>query len=82
MDYEVEPLTKEEAAWVKKLEKLLLACPSSRVELFTSGDANLTVIDGRIAHEYDLDIHDGFADTYGLVLGYVRCKMKVHAVSA
>ena len=41
----VEPLTKEELQWVKKLARLLEACPSDRLELVTIGDPNLTVTD-------------------------------------
>lgn len=81
MEYEVEPLTTEEEKWIKKLEKLLLACPSDRIHLFTIGDRYLTVIDGNIMDEYCLDIHDGYAETYGLVLANICSKPLIHATT-
>ena len=37
--------TKEEKAWIKKVEKLLLNPPSERLGLYTIGDCCLTVYD-------------------------------------
>lgn len=78
---EVKPLTKAEADWIRRLEKVLLACPSKRLGLFTIGDANLTVIDDKIVRKYFLDIHDGEADRNGVVLGYVDSAISIHGVS-
>lgn len=40
-----EPLTKEELAWMRALEKLLLNPPSTRLGFYTVGDSNLTAYD-------------------------------------
>lgn len=44
-------MTKEEKAWVKKLQKVLNECPSSRLGFYTTGDATVTV--------YDREVYDG-----------------------
>lgn len=80
-DNVVEPLTKEEAAWIKKLEKVLKACPSNRLGLITIGDPSLTVFDDEYARAHDMEIHDGEAERNGLVLGFVRSKPTIHGVS-
>ncbi|EOR7867414.1 hypothetical protein FYL99_RS20285 [Escherichia coli] len=38
-------LTKEEKAWVKKLNTLLANCPSSRIAFATTGDCDVTLFD-------------------------------------
>lgn len=81
MDYKVKDLTVKERKWIERLERVLQACPTDRLELVTIGDALLTVIDGAIVREHDLEIHDGRADSNGVVLGYVVGKPLVHGVS-
>lgn len=41
----VEPLTKEEIAWLKKVEKILNQRPTKRLEFATGGDHDLAVYD-------------------------------------
>ncbi len=42
---DIEPLNKAETAWLKKLQKLLNECPSSRFASYTTGDSSVTVYD-------------------------------------
>lgn len=50
-------LTKEEKAWVKKLNKHLAACPSTRLAFYTGGDPSIIIVDknhqGEIDREHD-----------------------------
>ncbi|MEG2269355.1 MAG: hypothetical protein RSC68_34155 [Acinetobacter sp.] len=38
-------LTKQEKAWVKKLNKLLAECPSDRIAFATTGDCDVSLFD-------------------------------------
>lgn len=78
---EVDPLTTEESRWVKKLEKLLLACPSDRIALVTTGDNHLHVIDNGVTLRHDFELHDGSAHRNGVVIAGARSKPQIHAVS-
>ncbi len=40
-----EPLTKQEAIWLHKLEKILMNPPSQRIGFYTIGDAYLSAYD-------------------------------------
>lgn len=40
-------LTKEEKAWVSKVNKLLAACPSKRLGFATMGDCDVRIFDVR-----------------------------------
>lgn len=81
MHPEVKPLTKKEQAWIERLEKVLLSCPSDRLGLITIGDPRLTIFDDKVARRHDLDLHDGWAERNGLVLGSVNSKPVIHGVS-
>lgn len=37
--------TKEELAWVKRVQKALDSCPSTRIAFATTGDSDLTLFD-------------------------------------
>lgn len=78
---EVNPLKDEELKWVKRLERTLKACPSSRLVLQTMGDPDLTVIDADIVRKYDYETCDGYADDNGVVLARVRGLVQVWAVT-
>lgn len=78
---EVKPLTKREQAWVNRLEKVLLACPSDRLGLITIGDPSLRVFDDKVARKHDLELHDGRAAKHGLVLDIIYSKPTIHGVS-
>jgi len=79
---EVKPLSKRETAWIARLEKCLLACPTDRILLSATGDANLNVLDGAIVKKYDLDIHDWYSEAHGVVLADIRSKPQIAAISA
>lgn len=74
----VDPLTTEERKWVERLQRTLEACPS-RLELVTTGDADLYVVDkagaSRSALAGDAAVDDGVA------LASVSGKPIVHGVS-
>lgn len=38
-------LTKEEKAWVRKVNALLAKCPSDRLGFYTVGDCNVSIFD-------------------------------------
>ena len=46
-------LTKKEKAWLGRLEKVLMACPTDRLECYTVGDNDLMFYDKNVhaAHE-------------------------------
>ncbi len=54
---ETEPLTKQEKAWLKRLQKVLDACPSDRLHFNAIGDPDITVFDGSRLDEIN-DSHD------------------------
>lgn len=47
-------LTKEEKAWVKRLNKLLAQCPSDRMRFFTIGDSEIFIANNDTAEQWDL----------------------------
>lgn len=47
-----EPLTKEEKAWLKKLEKVMKSCPSDRIECFNTGDPMLNFFDKNVYEKF------------------------------
>ncbi len=51
-------LTKEEKAWVKKLNKILAECPSTRMRFFTIGDSTIFIANDDTSDEWDLDNTD------------------------
>ena len=79
--WQVPSLTKEEEAWIRKLEKLLLACPSDRIALQTIGYTDLSVIDSEVVDMYDLETCDGKAKDHGVELAVVKSKPQIWGVS-
>jgi hypothetical protein len=47
--------TREEALWVKKIQKLLNGCPSDRLGFYTIGDNDITIFDNTVFDENDYD---------------------------
>lgn len=78
-DLTVEPLSKDEQKWVRRLEKVLSECPA-RLELVTSGDASLLVVDAEGAKRSELA--DGAAEADGIVVALIVGKPLIHGVSA
>lgn len=51
-------LTKEEKAWVKKLNKHLETCPSDRMRFFATGDRSVYIGNNDTSDEWDLNDTD------------------------
>lgn len=49
---EVNPLTIDEARWVKKFQALMKKCPSNRLGAFTTGDPEITLYDKTVLSTY------------------------------
>jgi hypothetical protein len=77
----VAPLSKEERAWVRKLSRVLQACPTDRLALVTIGDAGLTVTDDTYRKQHDLPDHDDGPRRHGFALAEVHSKPLIHGVS-
>lgn len=54
-------LTKEEAAWIKKVQRVLNSCPSDRLGFYTIGDKDVQVYD----KEKSVDIDKLYDDNRG-----------------
>lgn len=50
-------LTREELAWLKRLQKVMDDCPSSRIGFYTVGDSEVNLYDASKDAEID-KIHD------------------------
>jgi hypothetical protein len=74
----MDPLTEDEARWVRSLERILLRAPS-RLELLTIGDRGLSVVDRDGARLSTLC--DGAARDDGIVLADIRSRCIIHGVS-
>jgi hypothetical protein len=79
--------TKAEAAWMKKVEKLLMNPPSDRIGLYTIGDCNMSVYDRQqeaelnsLMDESDLDFCQ-VVNELDASLGDIRSAAPIHATS-
>lgn len=80
---EARELTPEEAAWVRRLKKVMRECPDT-LELATMGDSTLSVWCKKARKEMDdadIGTEDGGAELYGAVVATVPCACIVHGVS-
>ena len=77
---EVKPLTAKEKAWIKRAEKVLMACPK-RFMLQTIGDPSLTVVDADVVKKYNIETHDGLAGRNGVEIAHIDCAVPIHGVS-
>ena len=52
-----KPLNTKEKKWLERLEKVLMSCPTERLECYTIGDSDLTFYDKNVllAHEANND---------------------------
>jgi hypothetical protein len=71
------PMTPAEKRWVAELEAILLRCPPG-LELATTGDQSLTVLDKAKSH---LSFEDGIGDLNGVNIGRVRAGCRIHGIS-
>lgn len=78
-DLTVPPLSKAEKEWIRRLQKVLSECPD-RLELMTSGDPSLIVVDADGAKRSELC--DGAAYRDGVALSLISGKPTVHGVSS
>lgn len=55
-----KPLNAAEKSWLKRLQKLIDECPSTRMAAFTTGDNDLTIYDLEFEDEINelLDTHE------------------------
>ncbi len=75
-------LTKKEADWLKKLEKVFQECPSKRIGLYTIGDSTLFAYDNnKVDLCKDGDLCDGNALSAGISLGNISTKILIDGVS-
>lgn len=51
-------LTKDEKAWVKRVNKVLADCPSTRLSFYAMGDPNIFIVDGDHTEEIDSVLDD------------------------
>ena len=78
--------TKEEKAWMIKVQKLLMNPPSDRIGLFTTGDPGLTVYDRTFDAEIDKaqDRNWDFCvavERLGAELGSMDSAMNIHSTA-
>tara|TARA_R110000744_G_C18905449_1_gene509825 strand:+ start:208 stop:483 length:276 start_codon:yes stop_codon:yes gene_type:complete len=78
---EVKPLSKREAAWVARLEKTLLACPTDRIALAAWGDPILQVYDEGVTNKHRFEICDGGARENRVLLSSVSSRPIIDAVT-
>jgi hypothetical protein len=77
-----DPLTQKEKAWIIRLEKTLLACPSKRLSSLTIGDAALQIYDYTQLHLCkNGDACDGGADNAGIVLADISSAINIEGIS-
>jgi hypothetical protein len=84
---EVRNLTKEEAAWVRKVQRLLNNPPSDRLGFYTIGDNDVTVYDSSLQAEIDArydqmegDFGNAVEDC-GAFLGVLNFPNNVHSTA-
>lgn len=48
-----KPLTAKEKAWIKEVEAVLARCPSTRLNSYTIGDAEISLYDKPVADAWE-----------------------------
>ena len=84
---ESAPISKEEKAWLRKLERLLMSPPTDRLGLYTIGDFELTVYDR--THDDALNAAQDaravdfcqIVDELGVHMGTVRSACQIHSTA-
>ena len=79
--------TKAEAAWMKKVERLLMNPPSARIGIYTVGDCGMTVYDKtkddqihQIMDSRNADFCCAVEDTDARI-GDIRTAMNIHSTA-
>lgn len=70
-------MTKEEAAWVKRLQKVLNTCPSTRIGGYTVGDADITLYDRSREDEINALLDTGEVGEFGQAVGLVDAEFVI-----
>lgn len=68
------PLTAEETKWIKKVQKVLNECPSTRIGAYTTGDKDVRLYD----KTFDEDIQsiiDNSGGEFGGAVEHLDCDM-------
>ena len=78
--------TKEEKAWMMKVQKLLMNPPSERIGLFTTGDCALNVYDKTFDAEIDSQQNRSYdfcvaVTRLGAGLGAIDSVMNIHSTA-
>ena len=78
--------TKEEKAWMAKVQKLLMNPPSERIGLFTTGDCALNVYDKTFDAELDSQQNRSWdfciaVERLGVGLGSIDAAMNIHSTA-
>ena len=78
--------TKEEKAWMMKVQKLLMNPPSDRIGLFTIGDCGMTVYDKTFDAEIDNAQNRSWdfcvsVERLGAGLGTIDSAMNIHSTA-
>lgn len=80
-------LTKEEQAWLNKIQKLLNKPPSNRLGFFTNGDCDVAVYDRTLdaeiqeSHDADGGEYSSAVDRCDARLGELMFPSQVHSVA-
>ena len=84
---ESAPISKEEKAWLRKLERLLMSPPTGRLGFYTIGDFGLTAYDRTRDDEMNAaqDARDvdfcQVVDELGARIGEVRSACQIHSTA-
>lgn len=70
----MNPLTKEEKAWIKKVQALLNKCPSKRMAGAATGDCGITLYDTSFEDKIDEIMDKGIAD-FVPTINKLECKL-------
>ncbi len=80
----IDPISKEEVKWLKKLQKVLNECPSSRMSSYTIGDSNIVIFDNSVDLSGD-DYNDKdvgvIVDDLGIELYTLNFPFPVHGTA-
>lgn len=83
-----KPLNPKERAWAEELNRLLQACPSTRIGAYTIGDAGFTLYDKELERRPDIhQIVDSASDfgpgchKAGIELAEVHSAFQIHSTA-
>lgn len=71
---EMSPITPEERKWIKKLQKVLNECPSTRLAAYTSGNHDVSFYDTSFENEI-AELQDNHNRDFGPAVEQLDCKV-------